>query len=259
MAKRIFKISLILLFPLICFFYYLVSGCDPESINLERRFEGVSLSYPLGTDELGRDLMCRIGAGVVTTVSVAGLSTAIAFFFGLLLGIFAGVFGGIFDKFVVFLIDFFLSFPSLIFVILVISVFGGSFLTVVFALSFFGWTSIARVSRVEAMRIRNTDMYLSAISLGVGKLKLFSRYIIPFVVGPTSVQASFTFASFCLAEGSLGFLGLRGEDTLSLGYLILQGTDFILTHPHLSLLPGVALACLSVWARLLGEEIVSQR
>ena len=108
------------------------------------------------------------------------------------------------------------------------------------------------------MKIKEEDFLLSAKIIGVGGVRLIRFYILPFVLPASLTQFMFSFSAFILAEGALGFLGLRPEDEISLGGIISMEIDFILTHPHLVIYPGLALTCLSIFLNLVGQAFVDK-
>ncbi len=247
-----------LVYPISLLLFYMFSDCSPYDISLDRTFLSPSFRFPLGTNELGQDIACMIGRGVITSLKVGGISALISFVLGTFLGIIAGYMRGIYDEIISRLIDFFQGFPSLIFVIFIVSFVGGGDINVIISLCVFGWTPFARISRAETMKIKEEDFLLSAKIIGVGGVRLIRFYILPFVLPASLTQFMFSFSAFILAEGALGFLGLRPEDEISLGGIISMEIDFILTHPHLVIYPGLALTCLSIFLNLVGQAFVDK-
>ena len=132
-------------------------------------------------------------------------------------------------------------------------------MNIILALCVFGWTPFARISRAETMKIRSEEFILAAKVMGVGILRLMRFYIFPFVLPASLTQLMFSFSAFVLAEGALGFLGLRPESEVSLGGIISMEIDFILTNPRLVVYPGLALTSLSIVFNLLGQYLLSKR
>lgn len=265
--SEIILFSLILLYPISLVLFFIFSDCSPYEISLDRVFLPPSFKFPLGTNSLGQDIACMIGRGIITSFKVALPSAFISFFVGGVLGAVAGFFGGIYDFLVGRLIEFFQSFPSLIFIIFVVAVFtgerkgvglilGDGDLILILSICVFGWTSFGRIARAEAMKLRGADFILSAIVLGVGRVRLIFRYILPFILPGLATQLMFSLSSFVLIEGSLGFLGLRPSESVSLGAMISDGMDFILTRPEQVVFPGMALSCISVFFNLIGQRFL---
>jgi peptide/nickel transport system permease protein len=246
-----------LVYPFSLLIYYLTSGCSPYEINIENKFLKPSLDFILGTNELGQNIACMIGGGILTSMKIASITSIICFILGMSLGMIAGYFGGIYDILISRIIEFFQGFPSLIFVIFIVALWGEGDEKIIISLSLFGWTSFARLARTETMKIKYAEFVISAKVIGLGTKEILARYIFPFVLPATLTQLMFSFSAFILAEGGLGFLGLRPAQSLSLGAIIADEIDFILTHPELVIYPGLALTFLSVFFNLIGQIIVS--
>jgi peptide/nickel transport system permease protein len=246
-----------LVYPFSLLIYYLTSGCSPYEIDIQNRFLKPSLDFILGKNELGQDIACMIGKGILTSLKVASITSFICFILGMSLGTIAGYFGGIYDTLISRTIEFFQGFPSLIFVIFIVALWGEGDEKIIISLSLFGWTPFARLARAETMKIKDAEFVISARVIGLGTGKTLTRYIFPFVLPATLTQLMFSFSAFILAEGGLGFLGLRPAQSLSLGSIIADEIDFILTHPELVIYPGLALTSLSVFFNLAGQIILS--
>jgi peptide/nickel transport system permease protein len=246
-----------LVYPLFVLIYYLISECSPYEIDVTRSFLKPSWDFILGTNELGQNMACMIGKGILTSLKIASITSAICFILGMSLGMLAGYFGGMYDIVISRIIEFFQGFPSLVFVIFIVALWGEGDEKIILSLSLFGWTSFARLSRAETMKIKEAEFVLSAKVIGLGTKEILARYIFPFVLPATLTQLMFSFSAFILAEGGLGFLGLRPAQSLSLGSIIADEIDFILTHPDLVIYPGLALTFLSVFFNLTGQIILS--
>lgn len=252
-------VLLFVLYPTSLLFFALLSECSPRKIDLNETFSPPSLRYPLGRNELGQDIACMIGHGIITSVKISSITTLICILVGGILGTIAGYFGGISDTLISRTIEFFQGLPSLVFVIFIISVLGGGDSRIILSLSMFGWVSFARIARGETMRIKNLEFVRSAHVIGLPHSRILTGYILPFVAPSLMTQALFSFSSFMLAEGSLGFLGLRPADKISLGSMIADGVDFILTEPQLVIFPGMALTSISVLLNILGQHLITRQ
>ncbi len=249
--------SLFLVYPLGLLLFAEFSDCSPSKVDLNRVFLKPSFEFLLGTNELGQDMACLIGKGVVSSLKVAFFASGISFVIGGTLGTFAGFRGGLYDFIIMGIVEFFQSFPSLIFVIFIVSLFGGGDLNLIISLSIFGWTSFARISRAESLVLKNSEFILSAYVLGVKTPRIILRYVFPFIFPALLTQLMFSFSAFILAEGSLGFLGLRPHHKISLGSIVSAEIDYILTHPHLVIFPGLAITCLVIFFNLTGQKFIS--
>lgn len=246
-------------YPMFFVVFALISGCSSQEIRLDVVLSRPSLSFLLGTNEVGQDVACLIGHGLLTSIKISLISTLICFFVGGLLGITSGYFGGILDLLVSRTVEFFQGLPSLIFVIFIVSTLGGGDDKIIISLSAFGWVSFARIARNETIRIRGLEFIRSAYLLGLPHRRVIRRYILPFVLPSLLTQAMFSFSAFALAEGGLGFLGLRPADKVSLGSTIADGIDFILTEPRLVVFPGLALTSVAVVLNIFGQKLISKQ
>lgn len=260
--KKVFSVFIflaLLLYPSFFLIFAILSNCSPTDINLDRVLLPPSIDFILGTNELGQDLSCMIGYGVITSLKIAFASTLISFALGGILGITSGYMGGIYDFIISRIMEFFQGFPSLIFVIFIISIFGGGDDKIIISLSIFGWVSFGRIARNESLKIKNLDFVKSAQIVGLPKMRIIFKYIFPYVLPSLLTQSIFSFSAFILAEGGLGFLGLRPADKISLGSIISDGVDFILTEPRLVIFPGICLTCLAVISNILGQMMISKQ
>lgn len=231
--------------------------CDPSFIDLDRTLKGVSIESPFGTDALGRDIFCRAGRGVETSIAVGIMVTFISLIVGMFLGVISAYSGGVWDIFLQRLVEVFQSFPSIVFVIFLVAFFGAGFFKVVLALSIFGWTSYARISRSQTLAVKSEDFVESARALGMSSVLILIRQVIPFVTTPVLTQAIFGFSSAVLAEGALGFLGLPASE-VSLGGMVSEGLEFVLSAPHVVTIPGALLFLLVLSVNLIGQSFVGE-
>ena len=249
-------------FPILLIVYNLsiiifsrVSNCNEKNVDLENILLKPSLTKPFGTDELGRDIICRTGVGLVNSLEVSLISLTISLSIGAIIGVFSGYFRTL-DFILIRVIEFFQGFPSLIFVIFIVSIFGGDKLKTAISLSVFGWTAFARISRSETFKFRSAEFVEAAKTLGASNLYIIFKHIIPHIIPAVLTQAFFSFASFVLIEGSLGFLGLLPSDYISLGKMVADGIDFILVSPHIVFFPGLSISTLSLFSNLVGQRFI---
>lgn len=256
-----FLILIFSVYPLFIISFYFFSGCSPYNIDLKNIFlpPFVDFDFPFGTNEFGQNLACMIGKGMLNSLKVSSFASFVSFALGTALGLISGYFGGIRDLLISRLIDFFQGFPSLVFVIFIVAIFGGGDDKIILSLTVFGWTSFARIARVEAMRLKESDFILSARVIGLSSTMIILKYVLPFVVPAVFTQLFFSFSAFILAEGGLGFLGLRPAKSLSLGAIISDEMDYIMTYPRLVIFPGLALTSLVVIFNLLGQYIMKNK
>jgi peptide/nickel transport system permease protein len=229
---------------------------EPNQVSLPEIFLSPSASHPLGTDELGRPVLDRLlsGAGVslLVAVTTVGLSASI----GILIGLIAGFFGGPVDRVISRVIEVFLAFPGMLLAIAMAAMIGPGVDNVIIALAVMGWVGYARLVRVQVLSLRRREHVQAAVALGCGGLSIMRYHLLPLVMAPVWVEASFGIAGAVVAEAGLSFLGLGIQPpTASWGGMIRDGVRYLLVAPHLVLAPGMALFLVVMAANLFGDAL----
>jgi peptide/nickel transport system permease protein len=224
--------------------------------DLAHRLEGPSSRHPLGTDDLGRDVLSRALHGSRVSLAVTAAALALALAAGTLLGVSAGYRGGLLDQALGRTVDVLLALPGVLLAITVVAYVGRGFAPLVLALSATAWVGYARVARALALSLRGRDFVLASLASGAGGIRILRRHILPHALGILSVQAAAGAASVMLAEAGLSFLGLGIQPPHpSWGEMLATGCDYLLEAPHLALVPG-GLLFSAVWAlNTLGEAL----
>jgi peptide/nickel transport system permease protein len=227
-----------------------------EYVDVTRQLESPSPAHPLGTDENGADLLTQVIYGtrvaVIVGFSVVGICATV----GIFVGAVAGYFGGWVDEIIMRIIDMLMAFPGILLAILLIFITQEpSIPAVIGALSVTGWTSYARLVRGEVLSEREEAYVEAAHSLGFRVPRILFREILPNVMAPVIVQATFGMAAAILAEASLSFLGLGPQDVPSWGALLDQGATYFLLTPHLAVFPGVAIMTTILGLNFLGDGL----
>ena len=229
---------------------------DPTQQNLENDLATPSRSHPLGTDKLGRDLLSRIVYGSRISVLVGASTVTIAVLIGLLVGSLSGYFGGWVDHLLMRLVDILMAFPGILLAIAFTAVLGPGLDHVVLALSLLGWTGYARLVRGEIMALRERDFVHAAQALGGSPARVIVLHMLPNLLPPLVIQATFGMAAAIIAEGSLSFLGLGAQPpTPSWGSMLNEGRQFILVAPHLTAFPGLAIMATILGLNLVGDGL----
>jgi len=164
--------------------------------------------FLLGTDNLGRDVLVRIAYGARISLLVGVLATAIATVVGVVVGLFAGYFGGWLDSILARIMDVVLSFPYVLFAIVLVSVFGSSLPLTILVIAFFSFAAIGRIVRGQALSQREKEYVEAAHSLGAGNLRIMFVDILPNLVAPVIVLATLLIPAAIIFESTLSFLGL---------------------------------------------------
>ena len=228
---------------------------DPGALDLEGELEGPSRAHPLGQDKLGRDLLSRILFGARVSVIVGFSVMGISVLLGIAVGSVAGYFGGVIDQVLMRLVDILLSFPGILLAIAITGILGPSLANVIFALCVLGWVGIARIVRGQVLSEREREYVLAARVLGASPTRIIVRHILPNVLAPVIVQATFGVAGIILAEASLSFLGLGPQDVPSWGGMLDEGADYLLFAPHLATYPGLAIMITVLGFNFLGDGL----
>jgi peptide/nickel transport system permease protein len=201
----------------------------------------------MGTDQLGRNMLAQMVAGSRVSVIVGVLTVLIGGFVGLVLGLLAGYFGSWTDSLISRIGDIQLAFPSVLLAIMIAGVLGPSLTNIIIALAVTRWVVFARVARASALSVRGLEYVDSARVLGVGRLRILMRYILPSCWASLLVAATAQVGLAMVAEASLSFLGLGVPVTqASWGSTISDGRDYLASAWWISTLPGVLLALVVV-------------
>jgi peptide/nickel transport system permease protein len=215
-----------------------------------------TVSYPLGTDHLGRDLLSRIIYGARVSIYVSLGAVGLGIFYALSLGLMTAWFGGTVDLLVSRLIDAEMSIPFLLLMLVISSIVGPGILNIILVLSLFGITE-SRIVRGMALSIKENAYIDAARALGAGSWRIVTRHLLPNVFAPVVILATLRFGTVILAESSLSFLGYGIPPPFpSWGRML--GTEsrlYLLQAPWLAIFPGVALT-LAVWGfNVFGDAI----
>ncbi len=250
-----FPLGIVLLWLLMALFGPLM-GLQPNQIELSKILLSHDSAAWLGYDDLGRPLWDRLVMGAQTSFMVAVGVVTISLFFGTLVGAVSGYIGGWFDHLVTRVIDIFLAFPGILLAIAMAGILGPGVENVVIALAVVGWVGFARLSRAQVLAIKHRDHVQAAIALGVSPALIVVRHLIPLIMAPLIIEATFGVASVVIAEAGLSFLGLGVQaPEASWGSMIRDGTRYLLVAPHMILVPGVALMLVVLAANLLGDQL----
>ena len=218
-----------------------------EAEILAGGFEPWSSTYLLGTDNLGRDVFTRLIYGARNTVGIAFLITALAFFFGTLLGLYAALKGGIIDQITSRLVDVLMAIPSLIFSLLMLTIFGTSVLSLVIVIAAIDSTRVFRIARAVALTIVHLDYIEAAKLRGERTVYLITREILPNALAPLAAEFGLRFCFVFLMISALSFLGLGLQPpTADWGSMVRDNADLISFGDITPLIPAGAIALLTI-------------
>ena len=208
--------------------------------NLDLGASPPSAEHLLGTDILGRDLYSRILYGARISLLVGFVATTVALFIGVTWGLIAGYFGGKVDTVMMRIVDVLYGIPFIIFIILLMVVFGRNLWLLFIAIGAVEWLTMARIVRGQVLSLKNQEFILAAQAMGVSNFSMFKRHLLPNILGPIAVYATLTIPQVMLLESFLSFLGLGIQPPMSSwGTLIKDGVESMEEHSWLLVYPGL--------------------
>ncbi|HEU4999494.1 MAG TPA: oligopeptide ABC transporter permease [Lapillicoccus sp.] len=248
----------LVLLVLVAIFAPVLAPYDPNQVDLASFQQPPSSAHWLGTDSAGRDVLSRLIYGTQVSLTV-GIAAAIsAGVLGLALGLMAGILGGKVDSVIMRIVEVFLSFPSLIVIILLVSILGPSITTIVLVIAVFEWPTACRIVRQMALSLREMDFVLAARAIGCSKLRIMTRHIVGGVVSPLTVVVTLLSAQAILLEAALSFLGLGvTQPQASWGGMLqrAQSLTILESMPWLWLPPGIAIAVTVLAINFVGDGL----
>lgn len=227
-----------------------------DQIDLSKRKAAPTWAHPLGTDELGRDVLTRLlHAGRISLT--VGFSAALASaLFGTLVGGISGYYGGWLDNALMRFTDVMFSIPDLPILIILSRYLGGSVSGIIFVLTVFAWMGTARLVRGELLKLRSQDFAEAARALGANDARILARHLIPNALAPVIVAATLTVGGAILSEAALSFLGIGVQPpTASWGNMLQNAQDFVWTTPWLAVWPGVMIFLTVLCFNFLGDGL----
>ena len=208
--------------------------------NLDLGASPPSSEHLLGTDILGRDLLSRILYGARISLLVGFVATGVALIIGVSWGIVAGYFGGRVDQIMMRIVDVLYGLPFIIFIILLMVIFGRNLWLLFGAIGAVEWLTMARIVRGQVMSLKNQEFVLAAQAMGVSNLSMFRRHLLPNILGPIAVYATLTIPQVMLLESFLSFLGLGIQPPMSSwGTLTKDGVESMEESSWLLVYPGI--------------------
>lgn len=255
-----FWISLIIILFILFLtsFPFLFTSLDPRHCVLSHSLANPSYGHWFGFDRQGCDIFSRVVYGSRASVLVGIFSTISAGLIGIILGSLSGFYGGWLDAILSRIIDIFFAIPFILAAIVLMQIFKDkrSILMVVFVLSFFGWTSIARIMRSSVMIVKNYEFNKSALSAGQGRFKILLKHVIPNSIGSAISYSMVALGSFIVSEATLSFIGLGlPSSVISWGSDIANAQVILRSKPMVLFYPSIALAITVLSFIMLGDVI----
>ena len=239
---------------------------DPTYIDIRARNGGLTLAHPLGTEQLGRDLLARMMAGGQVSVAVGFTAMILSVLLGTFIGVLAGYFRRL-DGPLMRVTDLFLALPLLPLLLVMVmlfreslsSAFGpetGIFLLIVVAIGITSWMQTARIVRGDVLALKEREFVLAAKSIGTPPRRIVSRHVLPNVLSPIMVSATLGIANAIITESALSFLGLGfPPDFPTWGRLLFDAVDYIQQYPERVLWPGLAISLTVLSVNYIGDGL----
>lgn len=214
------------------------------------------VGHPLGTDELGRDILARIIHGARISLKIAVFSTAISLSIGGIIGAYAGYIGGTFDGIAMRIMDIFLAIPNMLLALAIVSALGPNLLNLIIAIAVSDIPRFARILRSTVLSIKDTDFVEAAKASGAKRSTIVFREIIPNCLAPIIVQASIVMAAAIILAAGLSFIGLGVQPPApEWGAILSSGREYMRDYPYLVLFPGLAIVITVLAFNLLGDGL----
>mgnify|MGYP002416566729 CR=1 FL=1 len=246
----------IIAFILIAIFADQLAPYDYAAQDLTSMYLSPCAEHPLGTDNLGRDMLSRIIYGTRISLLIGFSSVGISLLIGTLLGCLAGFYGGKIDNVIMRIMDIFLAVPSLLLSITIVSALGPSIFNLMLAIAISSVPGYARIVRASVLTVKDQEFVEAAKCIGANNFEIISSHILPNCMAPIIVQVSLKVASAILSTSGLSFLGLGVKaPTPEWGAMLSGGRAYLRNAPHLTVFPGIAIIITILSLNLLGDGL----
>lgn len=240
----------------------LVSPYDPDAVDLLKRsappawLGGGSAAHPLGTDQLGRDLLSRCFYGIRTSFAIATLGLLFSAVLGIGLGLVSGFAGGWIDRIIMTVVDVFISLPNLLLMLCGIALLGTETWVLVVMIGLVKWEGYARIVRGQVLYLRELGYVEASRVLGSGPGRIMLRHILPNLASPLIVIITLSFPGVLLMEAGLSFLGVGVQPpTASLGRMIGDGRDHLVNRWWIAIMPSLCIVLITLLFQIIGDAL----
>ncbi len=233
-----------------------IAPYDPSAIDVLNRLQAPSWDHLLGTDQLGRDVFSRVIMGSQIALKVAVSTISLALSIGLVLGLIAGYGPKWLDKLIILIFDTLRSFPTIMFALALVTIFGPSLNTVIMVIVITTFPVYGRIARTQTQGMRHNEFILAERAMGASMFRVLSVHIFPNIIGPLLIVASMDIPVVVTIEAGLSFLGVGvPPPTPSWGSILHNGYSFIRNTPWLVISGGVPLILTTLGFTFLGESL----
>tara|TARA_R100000687_G_scaffold58620_1_gene47062 strand:- start:766 stop:1602 length:837 start_codon:yes stop_codon:yes gene_type:complete len=256
-SKGILGITLVVTVLLIAIIApMLIPDTLATKMDMRARLSPPTWAHPLGTDQLGRDLLYRVLLGAQTSILIASAAVLMSILIGMPLGLISGYAGGTTDNVLMRLVDTLLAFPALLLALTISAVLGPNLQNTIIAIGIAFAPFLARIIRGEALRVAQMPYVEAARTAGNSDLRLIVRHILPNIMPAVIVQSTISLAFAILAEAGLSFLGLGTQPPdASWGLMIQASRDYLDRAPWTALVPGAAVALTVLGLNMFGDAL----
>ena len=228
---------------------------DPFALYDSIRVAPGTDGFIFGTDALGRDIFSQVLYGAQTSLKIGVIAASISAIVGTLIGGIAGYFGGVVDKVIVEFINIFGMTPSFFLILIIVAIYGSDIRYVMIVIGLTSWPSNARLMRAQAISLRQRTFIKSAQSIGVSRLSIMFKHIIPNGIFPIIANTTMQISGAILTEAGLSFLGLGDPNIVSWGQMISAGKTYLTKAPWISAIPGIFVVITVLTFFLIGEGL----
>lgn len=235
----------------------LIAPKDPITTNLAGRLARPGTpGYPLGADDLGRDILSRLMWGGRISLLIGFGAVLVAMFIGVFLGVVAGYFGGAADGVIMRGIEMLMAFPAILLAIAIVASLGPGLQNAMIAIAIVGVPYYARIARGSVLALREQEFIVAARSIGAPTWRILLRHLLPNTIGPLIIAATLDVGWMIMAAAGLSFLGLGAQPpTAEWGAMLSQGRQFVRNAPHVSILPGALIFLVVLALNLFGDGL----
>ena len=254
--EAVFGASLLIIMGLLAVLAPWISPYPYAEMNIMDAFQGPSMAHPLGTDNLGRDLLSRIMYGGRFSLTVGIISVAISAGGGLIFGSIAGYFGGRVDNLIMRFMDIFNAIPQVLLAVCISAALGPGFFKTVLAVGIGGIPNFSRVIRANILSVRKIDYVEAAESINCSKPRVIFRHVVPNAITPFLVQCTLAMANGLIVSATLSYIGLGVQPPLpEWGAMLSDARNYIRQYPYLLIAPGVFIMITVLSFNLIGDAV----
>ena len=246
----------VILLCLVAIFADFIAPYSYTKANFGKIYEFPSREFPLGTDQLGRDVLSRMIYGARVSMLVGLGAQVIIVMIGVPVGLVAGYLGGRVDLLLTRFIDVMYAFPRLLFVILIMSMLGAGLMNIFIAIGLTGWVGIARQTRAQVLSIKEKEFVEGARALGAGFVRTITKHVLPSALTPIVVSVTFGIPEAIFTEAALSFIGVGiNPPTPSWGQMVGENQQYLRSYWHLCVFPSIAIAITMLSFTFFGDGV----